>query len=171
MAERPLTKNEEAFCQAVLTERYFYQAYDKAYPPGADGRLRTTSYVEACMLLKKPKIARRIDELRKLATGVTFDSHLEELETLKGEARKAGVWGAAVQAEQLKGKVAGLYIDRIQTEPGTKLTDEQLAASISEPGTALYEVVLKACKGERMDPTRIIAIASRYVDGAGLKTA
>lgn len=50
-----------------------------------------------------------------LGTAVlTREAHLAELERLKEIAIKTGNVGAAVQAEQLRGKVAGHQVDRIQ---------------------------------------------------------
>ena len=45
----------------------------------------------------------------------TKEEHFKELEELKQEAKKTGALAAAVKAAELKGKLCGLYIEKVET--------------------------------------------------------
>jgi hypothetical protein len=81
---------------------------------------------------------------------VTFDSHMRELERLKEIALSSGNVGAAVQAEQIRGKAAGHHVDQIRdvTEKHDPLqTLRELAAH--SPDIA---IAIAAANGIAFDP-------------------
>ena len=57
------------------------------------------------------EIERRLEETRE-KWGLTKDKHYQELGELRDMAKETKNVNAAVRAEELRGKVAGLYIDR-----------------------------------------------------------
>ena len=57
------------------------------------------------------EIERRLEETRE-KWGLTKDKHYQELGELRDMAKETKIVNAAVRAEELRGKVAGLYIDR-----------------------------------------------------------
>ena len=66
-------------------------------------------------MLKNVKVVSRLEELRAPvveAARLTLESHLNMLATLRDEARNLGQTAAAVNAEGLRGKAAGFYIQR-----------------------------------------------------------
>jgi phage terminase small subunit len=46
--------------------------------------------------------------------GITLDSHLETLASLRDGAKSAEQYAAAITAETTRGKVAGLYVDKVE---------------------------------------------------------
>lgn len=74
-----------------------------------------TVWAEASRLAAEPAVRARIDELRRKAAEeneLTVTQHLRDLQSLREEARAAGVYSAAVSAEVARGKAAGLYEQR-----------------------------------------------------------
>jgi phage terminase small subunit len=110
-----LTPKQEAFCLAYLETGNGSEAYRQSY--NAERMKAETIWVKACQLLKKDKVAVRLDELRKPAVEaaqVTLAGHLNDLERLRDVAEKAGNIAAAVSAEVARGKVAGLYVEKTE---------------------------------------------------------
>lgn len=76
------------------------------------------SPASATRLSQKIKIRNRVHELQGATAKrmeITADSHVKELRRLaaKAENARTPAFGAAVKAEELIGKVAGLYIERV----------------------------------------------------------
>ncbi len=65
------------------------------------------------------------------AAGVTADSHMAMLGTIRDEARKASQYGPAGRCEELIGKVVGLYIDRQEVSLVDKTSDAELAKQVA----------------------------------------
>lgn len=100
--------------------------------------------VEASRLLANPKVSLIISMLRQAHFGdalVSRDKHLRELERLREIALNTGNVGAAVQAEQLRGKVEGHYIERFEdvtkTDPSEVL--KELAKIAPDAARALAQ--------------------------------
>src|SRR5215831_14690025 len=79
--------------------------------------------VEASRLLRNPKVTLIIKDLRRVARGqalLTLEGHLTELAAIRDEAKKHKQFGAAIRAEELRGRLCGLYAEPLQasdTEP------------------------------------------------------
>ena len=70
-------------------------------------------------MLDNPKVISRLEALREQAARralLTLERHLEELATLRDEARAEGRYSAAIAAEIARGKAAGLYVEQSRTE-------------------------------------------------------
>ncbi|OTU22115.1 terminase small subunit [Acinetobacter pittii] len=111
MAELKLTPKQENFCQLFIELGNASEAYRQAYD--ADSMNENTVNREAKRLLDNPKIATRLELIRKehqTRHNLTVDDLLQELE----EARKAAFEGervqvsAAVAATMGKAKLLGL---------------------------------------------------------------
>jgi len=62
-------------------------------------------------------IRERVAELQTAAAGqavITLESHLRDLKHLRDQACAAGRYSAAISAEIARGRVAGLYVERIE---------------------------------------------------------
>lgn len=108
-----LTPKQEAFCVAYIKSGNASEAYRLAYD--AANMSESSVNVEASNLIRNPKLAPRLAELRASvaeSSNVTLRSHLADLLWLREMAAKDGKYGAAVQAEMARGKVIGLYIER-----------------------------------------------------------
>lgn len=108
-----LTDKQMRFCEGILAGKTQRVAYRAAYDCTTMGDSAVDC--EASRLRHHPKIALWLDAARMdtLETHeCTFDGHMEELNRLKGIAIRTGNVGAAVQAEQLRGKAAGHYVEQ-----------------------------------------------------------
>lgn len=106
-----LTERQMGFVQGILAGKTQSDAYRDAYT--AENMTPNSIWCEASKLRSSPKVAQWLDQLRRqgMARGaVTLDGHLAELESLKQQAKATGNYGAAVKAEELRGKAAGVYL-------------------------------------------------------------
>lgn len=108
-----LTPKQEKFCLVYLETGNASEAYRQVYD--ASRMKPETVNRNAKHLLDNNKIVTRLEELKKPvreAAQITLQSHLEDLLKLRNEAVKANQFSAAISAEQLRGKAAGLYIEK-----------------------------------------------------------
>ncbi|MEL6646634.1 MAG: terminase small subunit [Pseudomonadota bacterium] len=147
-----LTPKQAAFARAFFETGNAAEAYRQAYDvvqDAKDGWL----YVEASQLLDHPKVALKLEELRKEADKLSIFTRtqaLEELEEARQLALKEKQASAAVSAVSSKAKLFGLDRETklaltgkdggpIQTLNLNELSDEQLAAIASGSGQATSE--------------------------------
>ena len=121
---------ELSFCRLIVEKGLNNSdAYRRSFP---DAGTDSSVWSASSRLRGNARIQRWINHL-KLQAGkaaeCTLIDHMNELERLKNAAQAAGNFGAAVQAEQLRGKVAGHHIERIKDET-ERLDDKSLIASI-----------------------------------------
>lgn len=110
-----LTPKQEAFALAYIETGNASEAYRRSYKAG---KMTDKSVNEAAStLLKNPKVASRVAELRAPVVekaGLTLEKHLDDLLQLRNMAVKDAKWTAAIQAEIARGKAAGLYVERTE---------------------------------------------------------
>lgn len=109
-----LTEQQRKFVEGVLMGKKSSDAYRAAYD--CSGSQKNTIWANASRLANDANVSAWIAAARKAHEGnavVTLENHLNELERLKEIALETGNVGAAVQAEQLRGKVAGHYTERL----------------------------------------------------------
>ena len=115
--QRKLTPKQEKFCQNVVSGMTYSEAYKKAYNP--PNMSRDAIYVEANRNLKNPKISQRTEELKaeveEKLIYTAKDSFLN-LELAQSEALNQGNIQAYLKAEELKGKLLGLYTEKRDIE-------------------------------------------------------
>lgn len=129
-----LSGTRERFAQAIVSGMTAADAYRKVYnvkPSTSD-----KSIWEAASHLKDDhKVAARIDQLLAPAVEsaeLSAAAHLDELKRLRDIALTNGNDAAAIRAEELRGKVAQLYVTRVETgEPGAF---DKLAATAKAAG-------------------------------------
>lgn len=112
-SRKKLTPKQEKFCQNIVSGTNPAQAYREAYkPPTANNN---TIRVEAHDTLKNPNVSLRIEELRKKQEEELIytakDSFLN-LEKAQEKAIEQGNIQAYLKAEELKGKLLGLYTEK-----------------------------------------------------------
>jgi hypothetical protein len=76
-----------------------------------------TVHVKASELLALGKVTGRIAELRKVAEGkalLTLEAHMVELAGIRDEAKKDKQFSCACRAEELRGRLSGLYAEQPQ---------------------------------------------------------
>lgn len=128
---RMLTAKQEKFCRGVAKGLNYSDAYREAYNAG---KMKPESVNRlATELMKNIKIASRVEELKqKAAEGIKYtveDSFrkLSEIQALAlARKRKFGIADPdltnAIKAEELKGKLKGLYVEKREISGGLDLT-------------------------------------------------
>lgn len=108
-----LTEQQLKFVEGILAGMKPGAAYRAAYD--CSGYTNPNSIaVEASRLRNHPEIALTIAEARTKRVTLGYAEHDQNLERLSRVAEREGNLGAAVAAEQLRGKAAGLYIEQIR---------------------------------------------------------
>lgn len=114
-----LTEAEAAFVSTFLSlpleERSGTEAYARLHPAAS----RETCKSEGKRYLESPAVKAVLDraQIDMIERGIcTMAGHLEDLKTLRNLAAKAGKFDAAVKAEELRGRAAGIYVDRQRHE-------------------------------------------------------
>lgn len=118
-----LTEQQMRFVEGILAGKTASDAYRAAYD--CSGSRPGTVWANASRLRSNNNVALWLSAARKAGLGqstVTLASHIQELERLREVALESGNVGAAVQAEQLRGKAMGHYTERVEI---TDLTDAE----------------------------------------------
>jgi len=106
-----LQRNYVVNLASGMTQIAAYKAAGYSHENMSDPAIR----VNASRLRNSPNIALILDTLAAEsldAARVTMSDHLSELARLRMRAEASGNYGAAVQAEQLRGKAGGLYVEQ-----------------------------------------------------------
>jgi len=120
-----LTPKQEKFAQSVASGKSQADAYRMAYNAG--NMKEETVWSNASVLMADNKVSARVDEIRKPiveCAQFTLDQHLINLMSLRDKAAEDGKWGAAIAAEIGRGKAAGLYINKGDSDDDKNLTVE-----------------------------------------------
>lgn len=110
-----LTTKQEAFAVAYVESGSASDAYRQCY----DVRKMTPASIhrEAHAVSENPKVSSRITELRATLAEksmLTLEDHMEKLKELRDAALADGKFAAAVSAEMARGKVCGLYVEKVE---------------------------------------------------------
>ncbi len=123
-----LTSKQEKFAQEVASGKSQAEAYRVAYD--TDDMKDTTICKRASELMLNGEITGRIEKIRQPIVEkaqLTLDRHLVNLLNLRDGAINDGKWGAAVAAEIARGKAAGIYENK-----GDSDTDKEITVQIVE---------------------------------------
>lgn len=103
-------------------------AYRQAYPTSLKWKPESC-HQKASTLAADANVRSRIEELRKpvveavrVEAKITLESHLAEIERIKGLALQKEEYNVALKAEELRGKAVGLYVTKTEdvTDPVKK---------------------------------------------------
>lgn len=135
-----LTPKREKFAQCVASGLDQSAAYRAAFAV-RPGSLPSSINVNASKLMADAKVRQRVAELRAPIVekaGMTLESHLSDLESLRDEAKQLGQMGAAITAEIARGRHSGVAVPDKAAPPGvavqvnvSQATPEQLRAIAS----------------------------------------
>lgn len=120
---RMLTAKQEKFCQGVAKGLNYSDAYREAYNAGK--MKPETVNRTAAELMGNRKITARIDELRAETTEeikYTVEDSFRKLSEIQALAMKNKKLSDAIKAEELKGKLKGLYVEKREISGGLDLT-------------------------------------------------
>lgn len=108
-----LTPQQAKFVERILLGDCASDAYRKAY--NCDKSKTNSIWASASKLRSNAKVSLWLSAARKAKLGsasVTLEGHVTELERLREIAIESGNVGAAVQAENYRGRASGLYVDQ-----------------------------------------------------------
>lgn len=109
-----LTAQQSEFVRHILAGKGVADAYRAAY--STENMAQNTIWGAASRLHTDPKISAWLSAARQACLGtavLTRDAHMAQLERIREAAMESGNIGAAVAAEQTRGKVAGHHVERI----------------------------------------------------------
>ena len=109
---KTITPKEQNFIDQMVSHYGKKTATQCAIDSGfgvAGARTRATELMKRSDI--RSEIDKRLEEIRKKWL-ITKDKHFQELGEIREMAKTSKNVNAAVRAEELRGKVAGLYIDR-----------------------------------------------------------
>lgn len=145
-SEVKLTPKQEAFAAALATGVSQAEAYRTAFPSSVKWADRAV-HVNASKLAGRADVRLRVSELQADAAAkaiYTLADHLNRLDELSRAAQTNGEFGAAVKAEEVRGKAAGFHPTKveltgkgggpIESKQTRDLTDEELAAELARNG-------------------------------------
>ena len=113
-----LTPQQQEFVRQLLAGKTGADAYRAAYD--TSNMLTNTVIAAASRLRSDANVSAWLAAGRKAHLGtavLTRDAHMAELERLRELALESGNIGAAVAAEQTRGKVAGHHVERVMELP------------------------------------------------------
>jgi phage terminase small subunit len=122
---RELTPKQIAFIQAYRECGIASEAYRRSY--NAEGMTPGSIRQKASEVLAHPRVKKRLDELEERAlvhTTVTAELLIERNLARAVAADAAGQHSAAVAAEQLAAKLAGLLVDKVDQTVRQAATEE-----------------------------------------------
>jgi len=111
-----LSGPEEQFCLALIKTGNGSESYREAFPNSRKWGIETVA-AKASTLKASDRVQERLKNLRadlRQTTGITLEEHLRELRELREMAKDAGQLSAAISAETNRGKVSGLYVDKVE---------------------------------------------------------
>ena len=118
LVEKPLTEMQKMFCN-LYVENYFGNSnLTNTQVAMKAGYASDSSYQRAYELLNpkiSPHVVKRIGELKedfRIKNNIDPDKHMARLNYLGQIAEENKMVGVALRAEELRGKVAGYYIDK-----------------------------------------------------------
>ena len=118
LIDKPLTEQQKRFAELYVYEKGVLSNYEVAI---AAGYAQKSAYQRAYELLNPdicPHVVRYIEKLKSEMNEkyrCDFETHKKELWQLREMAKKKNTVQTAVRAEELRGKAAGLYVDRLLT--------------------------------------------------------
>lgn len=119
-----LTPKQLAYVMARMEGKSQSDAYRQAYD--AEKMAPNSIWTNASKLESSAKVALWLQVAReqgRLRAECTLEGHLAELDRLKRIAIETGNVGAAVQAEKIRGEVAGHKTERIQVQDDRTIAD------------------------------------------------
>ena len=119
----------ERFVQELIRGNSQGDAYLAA---GYKSTSASAAYAHAARLVRNGKVRARLNELQlkeEAKSLLTMEQHLEELRVLREIAKANRQLSAAVRAEELRGKLRGFYVERVEqsnTSQFADMSDEEL---------------------------------------------
>ena len=148
-----MTDQEWLFCYQFLLTGDHVASLLSAYPTLA-GRTRARLFWQAKQVLARPAVDTELQKLRlelRSSQRLTLEQHLHMLAELRDKSASVGQFSAAARCEELRGRAAGLYIEKvlIREEGGSREEIMARVLSIMTQNPRLAEVLEKAVAEKR----------------------
>ena len=138
LVDKPLTELQKKFARLYVEAFYGKEYLSNTEVAIKAGYSPDSSYQRAYELLNpkiSPHVVNYIGKLKedfRIKHNIDPDKHMARLNHLANKAEQKDMFGVALRAEELRGKVAGYYIDRQiiknnSTDPNADKTQEQLS--------------------------------------------
>lgn len=118
LVDKPLTELQKKFARYYVEAKYGNQHLTNTECAIKAGYSPDSAYTRAYELLSpriSPHVVNYIGKLQedfRIKNNIDPDKHMARLNFLGQEAEKQKMIGVALRAEELRGKVAGYYVDR-----------------------------------------------------------
>ena len=140
LIEKQLTQMQKIFANLYVENFYGKTSLNNTEIAIKAGYAPDSAYQRAYELLNPkicPHVVKFIGELKedfRVRNSITPDKHMARLEHLGRRAENKDMLGVAMRAEELRGKVAGYYVDRqiIKTNSIEDMSEEQLEEKMKE---------------------------------------
>jgi hypothetical protein len=155
-----LTAQEEVFCQNIVRGNNQSDAYRAAYDTSR--YKEATVHRAAKMLMSKSKLIARIAELRAPVikkVQITLEEHLIKLGQLSDLAAAKDQYSAAINGEMLRGKVSGLYVDKVESKNiniNGSLASEIKLSRLTDDELAEYLRLTAKASDESLDSIKVV---------------
>jgi len=140
LIDKQLTQLQKIFANLYVENYYGKTSMNNTEIAIKAGYSPDSAYQRAYELLNPkicPHVVKFIGELKedfRVRNSITPDKHMARLEHLGRRAENKDMLGVAMRAEELRGKVAGYYVDRqiIKTNSVEDMSEEQLEEKMKE---------------------------------------
>ena len=155
LVDKPLTELQKRFARLYVEAFYGHEYLSNTEVAIKAGYSPDSSYQRAYELLNpriSPHVVNYIGKLKedfKIKHNIDPDKHMARLNHLANKAEQKDMFGVALRAEELRGKVAGYYIDRqiIKNKGIEDMSEEQLHEEMKKIETD-YKHILNPVKRE-----------------------
>ena len=155
-----LTAQEEIFCQNIVRGNNQTDAYRAAYD--TSNYKPATVHKRALEVISRGSVKGRIAELRAPVlkrVEITLENHLIRLGELSNLAAAKDQYSAAINGEMLRGKVSGLYVDKIESKNininGSLASEIKLSRLTDDELTEYMRLTAKA-SDESIDGMKVV---------------
>ena len=140
LIDKQLTQLQKIFANLYVENYYGKTSLNNTEIAIKAGYSPDSAYQRAYELLNPkicPHVVKYIGDLQedfRVRNSITPDKHMARLEHLGRRAENKDMLGVAMRAEELRGKVAGYYVDRqiIKTNSIEDMSEEQLEEKMKE---------------------------------------
>lgn len=155
-----VTSAEEVFCQNIVRGLGQSDAYRAAYDTSR--YKERTIHAAAKTVAQRPHVMARIAELRAPVikkVQITLEDHLIKLGQLSDQAAAKDQYSAAINGEMLRGKVSGLYVDKVESKNininGSLASEIKLSRLTDDELTEYLRLTAKA-SDESLDGLKVV---------------
>jgi len=140
LVDRPLTQMQKIYANLYVENYYGKTSLSNTELAIKAGYSPDSAYQRAYELTNPkicPHVVKYIGELKedfRVRNSITPDKHMARLEHLGRRAEEKNMLGVAMRAEELRGKVAGYYVDRqvIKQDNMNDMSEEEIAAKMKQ---------------------------------------